>query len=30
VAGATMADLWQRFDRAANPLHPEPLDLNSA
>jgi 2-amino-4-hydroxy-6-hydroxymethyldihydropteridine diphosphokinase len=30
VAGATMGDLWQRFDRAASPLEAVPPDLDSA
>jgi len=29
TAGATMGQLWQRFDREAHPLITEPIDLNA-
>lgn len=30
VTRTTFSELWQRFDREANPLSPEALDLNNA
>lgn len=30
LAGATIGELWSRFDRAVHPLHPIALDLNAA